>query len=327
MPQEFARIKTVFFALFFAFGFVVSCFGQTGNLQNELENSFKKFNLAKVNNQSALQKAEAENRLTIQTAEKKFELVLTPNDLRSTRYRAENTIGEAVQPLENGVVTTFKGKISGEDASTARVSIDESKIEGYFISNGEMFVVEPAQKYSRAAVRQDYVVYRPADLINPPGFSCDADVSSKIEQGREMLAANGANSPTASRVVEIATEADFEFVTLLGGANRANREILDILNMVDGVYEAELGLKISVVYQHAWSTADPFVPTTTNTLLVSFKDYWNANFPAAQIPRDTAHLFSAKPTVAGQGLSYMGVVCKNPAFAYGLSGRIGSAPG
>jgi hypothetical protein len=170
-------------------------------------------------------------------------------------------------------------------------------------------------------------VYRPADLLNPPDFSCDADVSSKIEQGREMLAANGANSPTASRVVEIATEADFEFVTLLGGADRANREILDILNMVDGVYEAELGLKISVVYQHAWSTADPFVPTTTNTLLVSFKDYWNANFPAAQIPRDTAHLFSAKPTVAGQGLSYMGVVCKNPAFAYGLSGRIGSAPG
>ncbi|HXG83475.1 MAG TPA: FG-GAP-like repeat-containing protein [Pyrinomonadaceae bacterium] len=328
MSQKFARIniKTVFFAVFFAFGFVVSSFGQTGNLQNDLENSFKKFNLIKVNNQLALQRAETENRLTIQTAEKNFELDLTPNDLRSARYRAENTTGEGLQQLGKGDVTTFKGKISGEASSTVRVSIDESKIEGYFISNGEMFVVEPAQKFSQSAGRQDYVVYRSADLINPQGFSCDADVSTKIEQGREMLAMNGANSPTVSRIVEIATEADFEFVALLGNANKANREILDILNMVDGVYQAELGLSISVVYQHAWSTADPFVPTTTNTLLVSFKDYWNANFPASQIPRDAAHLFSAKPTVAGQGLAYMGIICKNPAFAYGLSGRIGIAP-
>ncbi len=326
MPQEFVRSKIVFFAVFLAFGLVAAAFGQTGTLQTDLQNSFKKFNLVKVGNKLALQKAQIENRLTIQTAEKSFDLDLTPNDLRSARYRAENTTADGVLPLENDVVTTFKGKISGEADSTVRVTIDESKIEGYFISNGEMFVVEPARKYSQAAGRQDYVVYNPADLINPPGFTCDADVSSKIEKGREMLATGAVQSAQETRIIEVATEADFEFVTRLGSANKANREILDILNMVDGVYQAELNLKISVVYQHAWSIADPFIPTTTNTLLVSFKDYWNTNFPAAEIPRDTAHLFSGKPTVAGQGLSYMGIVCKNTAFAYGLSGRIDFAP-
>lgn len=326
MSKSINRIQAAVFILLFIFGFTVSSFGQTSDLQNDLENSFRKFNLLKVNSRSAARRAETENRLTIQTTEKNFELVLTPNDLRAALYRAENTTGESLEPLAKGDVTTFKGEISGEDNSTVRISIDESNIEGYFISNGEMFVIEPAGKFSRAAALQDYVVYRAADLIDPKGFSCDADVSSKIEQGREMLAANVVQSPQATRIVEIATEADFEFVTRLGNANQANREILNILNMVDGVYQAELGLSLSVVYQHTWTTQDPFDSTNNNTLLVSFKDYWNLNFPVSQIGRDTAHLFSGKPTVDGLGLAYMGIVCKNPTFAYGLSGRINVAP-
>ena len=41
-----------------------------------------------------------------------------------------------------------------------------------------------------------------------------------------------------------------------GGATAANTKILSILNMVEGVYENELNLTISVVFQHTWSTAD-----------------------------------------------------------------------
>ncbi|MDQ6788785.1 MAG: FG-GAP-like repeat-containing protein [Acidobacteriota bacterium] len=318
-------MKTAIFTLIFVFAFAAFSFGQTGNLQDDLGNTFKKFDLVKFNNQTTSRKVQTENTLSIATAEKNFELVLTPNDLRAARYRAEDVSGNGVHQIERGEVTTFKGEISGEANSQVRLLIDGAKIEGYFISGNEMFVVEPAQKYSRSAAAEDYVVYRSEDMINPQSYACD--VEEKIEQGKQLVSTSSVQSPQAGlRVVEIATEADFEFVTALGGASQANSEILNILNMVDGVYQRELGLSISVVYQHTWSTPDPFTNTTTNTLLLSFRDYWNANLPATQIPRDAAHLFSAKPTVTGQGLAFVAVVCKDAANSYGLSGRIDFAP-
>jgi Metallo-peptidase family M12/FG-GAP-like repeat/Reprolysin family propeptide/FG-GAP repeat len=325
MSQDFTRLKTAIFTFIFVFAFAAFSFAQTNNLQNDLGNTFKKFDLIKFNNQTASRKAQTENTLSIATAEKNFELVLQPNDLRSASYRAEDVGSGGSHQIEKSGVTTFKGTISGEANSQVRLLIDGAKVEGYFISNNEMFVVEPAQKYSRSAAAEDYVVFRAEDMLNPQSYACD--VTEKIEQGKEMLSLGGVQSPQAAlRVVEVATEADFEFVTALGGASQANSEILNILNMVDGVYQRELGLSVSVVYQHTWSTQDPFTNTSTNTLLYSFRDYWNLNLPATQIPRDTVHLFSAKPAVAAQGLAFIGVICKDAANSYGLSGRINVAP-
>lgn len=325
MSQQFTPLKTAILTFIFVFTFNLFAFGQTSNLQSDLNNSFKKFDLVKFNNRTALRQAQTEKTLSVATAENNFELVLEPNDLRSARYKAEDVAGDGVHQIEKGAVTTFKGTVSGQNNSQVRLLIDGTKIEGYFISGDEMFIVEPAQKYSRAAAAEDYVVYHAEDLVNPQAYSCE--VTEKIAQGKEMLSLSGIQSPQAGlRILEVATEADFEFVTALGGVSQANAEILNILNMVDGVYQRELGLTISVVYQHSWTTADPFTNTSTNTVLLSFRDYWNLNLPATQIPRDTVHLFSGKSTIAGQGLAFIGVVCRDPANSYGLTGRIDSVP-
>lgn len=331
MFQAFSRMQAATFASFFILIFAFSVFGQTKNLQNDLERAFKKFSLVKVNNQTALQKSQTENKLSISTAERNYELILSPRDLRSVRYRAEQTGENGIGAIENDApVTTFAGRVAGEEnASEVRLSIDGTRIEGFFISGGEMFFVEPARRYSKAASAEDSVVYRGADALNQTAFMCD--VSEKIEQGKQLLfdapiAVQNPLAVAAPRVAEIATEADFEFVTTLGGAAQANSEILNILNMVEGVYRSELNLTISVVYQHVWTTQDPFTPTNSNTLLVSFKDYWNTNFPNSSVPRDVAHLFSAKATVTGQGIAYKGIICSNPNFAYGMTGRINVSP-
>ena len=330
MLKVFSRVQTAMFACLFTLTFAAFVFGQTKNLQNDLQRSFKKFSLVKVNNQTARKKAETGDALTITTAERTFQLNLTPRDLRSSAFRAEETDANGLRAIETeAAITTFAGKVAGEENnSEVRVSIDAARggIEGYFISNGEMFFVEPARHYTNAASSEDSVVYRAEDAMNQAGFSCA--VEEKIERGREMVnAANALQSPQANlRAVELATEADFEFVTQLGGAAQANAEILNILNMVEGIYRTELSLTISVVYQHAWTTADPFTPISTTTLLTSFRDYWNTNFPTTNIPRDAAHLFTGKPAFSGQGLAYLGVVCKSPSAAYGFDGRLNFAP-
>ena len=326
MLKNLFRFQDILSVLCCVLIFTVFAFGQNRNLQNELQNSFKAFDLIKLNNQKTFQNVKAGNSLLISTAERNFELALTPRDLRAAQYRTEDTTEQGVRPLERGEITTFKGKVLGENDSEVRLTIDGKKTEGYFDINGEKFFIEPAKNYSSLATDQDFVIYRSNDALNSEGFTCQSELAEKIENGKTLVAERGVQSIRTLLVLEIATEADFEFVTELGGANQANAEILNILNMVEGVYETELNLTISVVFQSTWSTPDPFTGTNTSTLLASFRNYWNINRPASLFPRDIAHLFTSKQYALLRGVSYLSVTCRIPEFSYGISGRVTFEP-
>ena len=95
-----------------------------------------------------------------------------------------------------------------------------------------------------------------------------------------MVSSGDVQSLNGLKTIEIATEADFDYVQTTGSsASTANANILSILNMVEGVYESDVNLKVSVVYQHTWSTADSYDGTNANTLLSSFQNHWNTNYP------------------------------------------------
>lgn len=318
-PQKFPLV------LFFIFVFTEAAFGPTGSSQSDLTRFFEKFNLVRLSYQETWQKAETGIPLVISFDKKEFELNLTRRNLLSSRYRAEDAATEENRSDEKSEAMTFKGKVSGQTDSEVRLTIDEAKIEGFFEADGERFFVEAVRNYLPGADADEVVIYRKKDLLRNDGFVCHSELAEKIEQGKETVNLDSPETIQSLRVIELATEADFQFVTALGGATQANNEILSILNMVEGVYQRELNLSIRVVFQHTWSTPDPFDGANPNALLDSFKNYWNANFPRSQKPRDAAHLFSAKPGVSGQGFSYVGVVCRDPNSAYGFSGRINSA--
>lgn len=300
--------------------FSVFSFGQSEALRNDLSSSFKKFDLVRINNQNALRQAESQNQLTILTSARNFYLNLIPNELRSVRYRAEDTTVNRTRTLEKSAVTTFKGKVAGEDLSEVRLTIDGTKIEGYFVSEGRRFFIEPANRHSDFAGKEDFIVYQEGDLLEKEPFSCHSELGEKLDRGKKYVFSKAAEMVASTQVIKLATDADFLYVTATGGAAATNNEILGTLNMVEGLYQRELNLKISVVFQHTWSTADPFIGTNPSTVLTSFKDYWNANY--TNVSRDTAHLWTAKPSVLNQGLAYLGVICQKPDFAYGISGRI-----
>jgi hypothetical protein len=123
------------------------------------------------------------------------------------------------------------------------------------------------------------------------------------------------------RVVEMATEADFEYTNALGGSAAANNNILGIMNSIQAIYERDIGLTFTVVFQHTWTTPDPFTTAgdefPAKDLLDSFTDYWNRNF--TNIARDDAHLWTGKNLGGPKGLAWQGVVCLDPAHSYGLS--------
>ncbi|MBA3456760.1 MAG: VCBS repeat-containing protein [Deltaproteobacteria bacterium] len=248
-----------------------------------------------------------------------IDLEIEAHDLRSPGYRAIATDATGTHPSPRAEVQTYRGMVVGDPGTQVRLGMGEHGLEGYFVNGGERYFIEPASTYSSAARDGALVVYKEGDALHADAATCD-HVGEKITVGTSMLAAA---PPPTLRVIEMATDADHEFVTQLGGAAQANAEILHILNMVEGVYEAELGLTIEVGVQHVWSTPDPYNGASIEALLASFRQHWNNNF--TQVQRDAAHLFSAKPNAASRGYAYLDVICTQ-ASAYGVSGWIDYQP-
>lgn len=325
MLKNFNLFVRLFVSVLFLFA--LNGFGQSDLLKSDLGKSFKKFDLVSINTQQALTDLNADKTFRIQTSEREFGLILEPRDLRSARFRAEDTNVDGVRQLGRTDVLTFKGYVQGETKSKVRINVNDGNFEGFFVSEGKRFYIEPAKNYSTHAKNGDVIIYTAEDYLGETDFDCHSDLMKRIESGKSYVATNGVENFGTAGVLELATDADFQFVTELGGAAQANTEILHILNMADGVFEEQLNLNIEIVFQHTWSSADSYSGSTPELLAASFKNYWNANYSLTAVPRDAAHLFSGKSNAASQGYAYIGAVCRNAPFAYGISGRISWEPG
>ena len=323
MKFGFSHVPGFLFLCVIALG-SMSIFGQDSKIRSDLSRSFEKFDLVRV----AVQGGESERSLRLRAAGRTYELVVTPHNLFSDRYRAEDVQPHGTVEPERAFANTFKGKVAGDDASEVRLTIEDGKIIGFFDAGGDRFFVEPASRYSDSAASNQTVIYREKDALTQETFYCAADLPGRIEYGAESVTAD----PTAqvvmtTRTLEIATDADFEYVTLVGGASAANSQIASILNMVEGTYATQLDLSISIVYQHTWSSPDPFFGSNSGDILTRFRSHWNANLSNSIIPRDTAHLFSGKSYILSAGIAYVGAVCSSPTSSYGVSGYVSWAPG
>jgi hypothetical protein len=324
MKTQLLRYKGVIAVLILAINVTVS-FAQSEKAKQDLVRSFRRFDLQRVERSNSL--FGGGKQLRVKAGGRDMQLDIEPHDIRSLNYRSEDSSrpGERYPAIDE--VKTFKGKVAGDETSSVRLTIDGMKIEGYFLSEGKKFFIEPAKKYTNLAADGDSVVYSEGDSLIETTLLCDADIPSQIESGKQMVTAQASALTLSMQQIELATDADQQYVANFGSASAANAEILSILNMTEGVYESELNLTLTVVYQHTWSTADPYNATSMNTLLDSFLNYWNANLPTTSIHRDAAHLFTGKTVALSAGLAYVGTMCRNPLYAYGISGFINWAPG
>lgn len=300
--------------------FAISGLAQSDAVRNDVARSFSRADVVRIEAIS--------DKLRFRTAEAPIEIRLTPHDMRAPNYRAENTGADGDTTVERSPVNTFIGQVSGETKATSRINIVRGRFNGYFESRGERFFIEPAVVYSSSAGEREYVVYRAEDAIRTDEFSCGTTLADRFEDGRSLAKRDAAASPSVGpKRIELATEADFEYVNTLGGVSNANAEIMGILNGIEGLYVNETALSIMVTYQHSWTTPDPFSGANSELTVRNFQAYWNANHPQSAVPRDTAHLFTGKAHLLSQGWAFIGVICSNPNFAYGMSGYINWSPG
>jgi hypothetical protein len=299
---------------------------QSSKLQKDLSLELRNFSLIRLDAGAAREQVAQNRALNFRAGDRDFSLELAPNDLRSPRYRAEETGPEGVREVPFPGVNTYKGKVSGDSSSSVRLFIDGNKIEGYFFTGDDKFYIEPAAHFSRSAQAGELVIYKAEDMLHPAGLNCGLHVDQKIAAGKELVSSQMAPEVVTLRVIEIATDADFEYMTATGNSLATNADILNSINMVEGVYEDELGITFDVVFQHTWATADPYSGTGVDNLLRSVQAYWNVNYPTTQVARDTMHLWTAKSYALFQGYAFIDVICNHPESAYGLSGKLDWLP-
>jgi hypothetical protein len=324
-------------SIFVLFRFAPVVSSRSAALEYDLNQHFLKHQLLQLDATTLSQQVRKTGRLSLAGSDFRFDLELEPNDLRTPGYRAEEFGGNGVgHPISVGPVRTFKGRARGRqaakllaDRSEARFTIDETVVEGLIITPTEHYFVEPARKFSKSALSSDYVIYKESDVVM--GVTGDCGVTLSEQVNKKAGAVRLENAQTVSTAVatalflqlQIATEADFEYVQSKGGSPAAAaREILSIMNQVEGLYETQLGLTIKITYQSAWNTpSQPYTSTNPSTLLSELANYWNGN--RGSVARDVVHMWTAKDLDnATIGTAYLEALCRftgNGRAAYGFS--------
>ncbi len=234
-------------------------------------------------------------RVVIPTKHRDVEIAFTPQRLLARGYGAER-IG--ANGLRSGAAapdfTGYTGRVehdSGRDFAKLSVSAENGRLEGLLRVDGAF--------YSLGAdlAAGDYVIAvrevteaEVAALAN----SCGVVAEELALPATAAATAGGAPSTataTGLREIELGTEADALYVSQSGGASAANARILSIVNMVNGIYETDLGLTNRIVVQRTHATTDPYTTTDSGNLLDQFRAQFMANVATVY---DDAMLFSGR---------------------------------
>jgi hypothetical protein len=283
--------------------------------------------------------------LTLTTSRGRFEMTLEPHDMRAPGYVAE-AWGDngSVRVLERAPVRTYKGTVQGLPNAQARFTIDEETVEGLIVTANELFFIEPSKHFSGSAAKTDFVFYAASDVKESAGECGNTMAEMVAQHSANVSNQTSAKGPQPEAVfgpaldIGIAAEADFEFYQALGSSVPAvEQRIIEIMNQVEGIYNADLGLQFLLMHTRVWSTASdpytsPVAPATTveaGTALNEFRTYYNGsgNAPPQAAGRDIAHLWTGRDLAAGPsngviGIAYQpGLDCPfdSQGFGYGIS--------
>ena len=329
--------------VFFAFTLLSACAlpdlysghvgAQSGRarLEQDIAQVFTSHEDLQLDPAAAAQRVRESGHLSLQTPAHDFEIELRPNDLRAPNYTAQ-AIGDdgVARELPRAAVNTYKGIVIGMPGTDARLSVNGGRLEGMILTANETYFVEAASKYSQAADSADYLLYKATDVRPDVARSCGVTLEDEVKTRSSQFVSNAAAGAAPAvfspmKVVELATESDFEYTSALGSAIAANNDILSIMNNVQAIYQRDIGMTFTIVFQNAWDTPnDPYSANDYQGILNEFMNYWNTNFTGH--PRDVAHLWTAKSAGGVAGFSNEGVVCKIPTAAYGFSTQETTAP-
>jgi hypothetical protein len=278
--------------------------------------------------------------LSFQTLGRRFDLELEPSDIFApgARIRWVDDSGTVEEPV-SGAGTFVRGTVAGERASWVRLRVEGDELSGVVASGGELYFLEPARTFGSARPASGSIAYRLSDTDPGPLGGCAAHAPATTAVGnaaarvlkawpsaggsRHVVSTDpdigGLAAVATTQRAEIGLVADWEYYNGAGGkaghgANSA-ADMTAILNAVDGVYQAELGVAMAIRSITVFATQnDPFSATTDyNTLLNEFSTYHDNNDDTpsqALYGADLAHLITGRDLNGSViGIAWLGALC------------------
>ncbi len=253
-----------------------------------------------------------------------FDLSVAPNE---RIRRAITTPGSRTMPLE--------GTVEGVPGSWVRITRSPSGWRGMLYDGQELYAIEAAQDIAGStdealkATGTAPVIYRLADALLPADevLSCEiaqADpdpptaASAFKNLSGELHIQAAALAPM--KQVRIGVVGDFEFSNLQTGASPEDT-IISRMNIVDGIFSSQVGVKISLAPSVIFATSsDPFTKSKAADLLSEVRSYRRSS--STQMALGITHLMTGRDLDGDTvGIAYIGSVCQGSSASSLSEGR------
>lgn len=252
--------------------------------------------------------AAGRERLSFEAFGKRFELELDPN----TRVAA-------AVPAARPDLVPLEGRIVGLAGSWARITRSREGLVGLVSDGRELYAIEPARSIaaladaSLATPASGVIAYRLEDaLIDTNAVSCGVGAADGTTSGLTLYKSLATElAPLASlavdRQLDVAMVADYELYQAYGAAT------IDFLiarmNVVDGLYAAQLGIRIRVGSTRVFESAlQPFSASAAPDLLQQLAGFRRTTIASQRL--GLTHLMTGRElddtTV---GIAYLDTVC------------------
>jgi hypothetical protein len=263
----------------------------------------------------------ANERMSFDAYGRRFELNLAPNE----RIR---------RGVPGGMTQTVPllGTVDGIPNSWARVTRSPSGLRGMVFDGEQYYALEPAAEVAPFAVQPmtattGTVVYRLSDALMPvetmkcevvsPTSAAQTAADALQNLSTELHDFQTAAATAALRQVRIGVVGDFEFVSQFVGVQPEDA-IVARMNIVDGIFSSQLGIKISLAPPTLFRTpSDPFTKSNASELLDELRAYRLGS--SAQRALGITHLMTGRNLETQTvGIAYISGVC-NAEFGTSLS--------
>ncbi len=224
----------------------------------------------------------------------------------------------------------YRGTVNGRAGSWARITRRGDELRGIVFDGEEQFGIEPRESARPRMLHPDggtttNIIFRMSDLVLPADASgCALLTAGESVTGEQALAGLAlelnqpirlnADSPLDLNVDVIA---DFEFFSTYGAGSEA--ELMSRINMVDGIFAAQLGVDINIREMTIFNTAgDPFQASDAEMLLDEV-----SNFRLARgIQYGPTHLLTGRDLDGTtRGIAFLGAACSD-AFGVAISQQV-----
>lgn len=267
------------------------------------------------------------SQLSFQAYGQQFDLALTSNAKLLSRLTATQRAAWARFAL-------FRGTVAGRAGTWVRLTRVGDELHGAFWDGTELYTIAPARAVAPYALQSldaagsDPVVYRLSDTesVLDTAF-CGVTSGHQLDSSANLEALFGelrkdvAAAALAIEQIEIAFIADFELSTRFGANTQG--EMLARINVVDGIYDGQLGIAIVPTFQIFTASDDPFSDATMASDLLSEVGTYRQSTPAIRA-RGLAHLMTGRNLDGNTaGVAFLDSLCESFG-GVGLSESTGS---